>query len=185
MARPSKANGWKRVLAEHPLGPHSSDPNFWQPYLEANPHVLHKLLADVFRMTYGADRPPTLDDLWALVEQPKPSTEPFPDAFREAQGTRSMSSIAQRAGLHPTTLLRHLNGERPIISVNDPAGSMRRLEIIAVALEVHPSYFAEWRRLWIMCLLDEAFSGRPDLSVGVYQRFSSVSQRENARSRVG
>lgn len=177
MARPAKADGWKRVLEQHEHGAQTEDEGFWEEYLREHPDVLHRLLADVYRMTHGTTQPPTLDQLWETVAVPAFSALPFPEAFADVLNGRSMSAIAARAGIHKTTLLRHLNGERPIVSINDPLGSMRRIEIIAEAVGVHPSYFAEWRRLWIMTLLDDAFIGRPDLSVGLYRRYTSVRRR--------
>jgi len=183
MARPAKADGWKRVLEQRPEED-TTDAAYWSGVLADRPDVLHRLLADVHRSAYGATRPPTLEDLWDLVGEPAFSHEPFPVAFREVLGDRSMSQIAMRAGMHRATLLRYVTEERPIVSAQDLDGSMRRLEVVARALVVHPSYFSEWRRLWIMTLIDGAFSGRPELSVSVYRRFSAVVTR-NARSEVG
>jgi hypothetical protein len=180
MARPVKADGWKRVLAQRPEED-TTDAAFWSGVLSDRPDVLHRLLADVHRSAYGASRPPTLEDLWDLVGEPAFSHEPFGTAFHEVLGTRSISQVAVRAGMHRGTLLRYVNAERPIVSTQDPEGSMRRLEVVARALVVHPSYFSEWRRLWIMMLIDGAFSGRPELSVSVYRRFSAVVTR-NGRS---
>lgn len=181
MARP-RADGWRKVLEKHPDGEDTTDPRYWEGVLEARPDVLHRLLADVHRSTYGAQRPPTLDDLWAAVGEPVFSNDPFPEAFRAALGSRSMAQIATYASIHRATLKRYVDEDRSIVSTHDPEGSMRRIEVIARALGVHPSYFSEWRRLWVMSLIDVAFAGRPDLSVGIYRRFSAVPSRVNGRS---
>jgi len=60
-----------------------------------------------------------------------------------------------------------------VVTLRDPAGSMYQIEAIARVLRVHPSYFVEWRRLWILALLDDAFAAQPHLSIGVWKRFSS------------
>lgn len=182
MARPVRAEGWKRVLERHPEGDQSEDPGFWEGVLRDRPDVLHRLLADVHRSTYGASRPPTLEDLWQAVASPSFSNAPFGQAFTEALGDRTASSVAARAGMHRKTLMRFVSEERPVVSPQDPVGSMRRIEVISRALGVHPSYFSEWRRLWVMSLIDMAFSDRPELSVSVYRRFSAVSSRVSGRS---
>jgi len=173
VARP-KADGWRRVLEKHPEGEATADPRFWEEILRRRPDVLHRLLADVHRSVYGAARPPTLDELWSAVAEPIFSNDPFPVAFAAALGERSMSQVASYAGMHRATLKRYVDEDRPIVSTQDPEGSMRRLEVVAKALGVHPSYFSEWRRLWVMSLIDVAFAGRPELSVSLYRRFSSV-----------
>jgi hypothetical protein len=182
--------GWQRLLEDHPLGRHSADPEFWEHYLDEHPDVLHRLLADVFQATHGVDRPPTLDDLWDLVSTPEFSVKPFGDALHDALSGRSVRSLAVQIGIHQTLLTRYMTGERDIVSVRDPIGSMRRLELIAKALRMHPAYFAEWRRLWLMSLLDAAFTAQPALSIGVWKRFSGfgsgrVGRLVNVRSQRG
>jgi hypothetical protein len=182
--------GWQRVLEDHPHGDASSDPSFWETYLDEHPDVLHRLLADVFQATYGVERPPTLDELWDLVATPEFSVKPFGEALMEALGGRSVRSLSVQIGIHPSALHRFITGEREIVSVRDPIGSMRQLEAVARALRVHPAYFAEWRRLWLMSLLDAAFTAQPALSIGVWKRFSGftgqrVGRLANARSERG
>lgn len=184
--------GWQQLLASHPLGEESAHAGFWQEYLAEHPDVLHRLLADVFQATYGVDRPPTLDELWDLVATPEYSLQPFGQALLDALGNRSVRSLAAQIGpgMHHSLITRYIRGDRDIVSVTDIPGSMARIEIIAKALRVHPSYFAEWRRMWLMSLLDAAFARQPNLSVGVWKRFSGfqsdrVGRRVNARSQRG
>lgn len=168
--------GWKSFMAEHPLGEESGSEDFWCQYLDQNPDVLHRLLADVYQATYGAERPPSLDDLWDLMSAPRFSRAPFGEAVTDLLGSRSITWLAQQAGMAQPALSRLINGQRPIVIRNDPKGSMQRIEQVARALRVHPSYFEEWRRLWIMALLDSAFAGRPDLSIGVFRRYSGFEK---------
>lgn len=180
--------GWQKVLDTHPLAARAEDPNFWDDYLAEHPDVLHRLLADVYTATHGADRPPTLDDLWELVAAPEFAMDSFGDAVRRSldHRGRSIRWLAQQIGIHQSVLTRHVTGEHPIVSIRDPRGSMQRIELIATALRVHPSYFVEWRRLWIMSLLDHAFEDQPHLSVEVFRRYAGLRDRirvrQNARS---
>lgn len=182
------AGGWQKVLETHALSPKSEDPAFWDRYLAENPDILHRLLADVHTATYGTERPPTLDDLWELVAAPQFAMEPFGQAVRSVLAGRghSIRWLAQQVGLHQSILNRHLTGENPIVSIRDPKGSMQRIELVANALRLHPSYFMEWRRLWIMSLLDSAFTDQPHLSVEVFRRYAGLQERikprPNARS---
>jgi hypothetical protein len=172
-----RGNGWQTFLAEHPLGESSASEDFWQQYLADHPDVLYRLLADVYEASYGADAPPTLDDLWDLMSaHPRFASVPFGQAVIDALDGRSISWLALQSGIPQPVLSRLINGRRPVIYVKDPRGSMDRLERVARALHVHPSYFAEWRRMWIMFLLDSAFTAKPTLSIGVYRRYSAFDK---------
>lgn len=171
-------SGWDAVLREHAAFPKTSDPAWWRVFLGDNPDVLHRLLGDLYQASSdAATRPPTLEDLWNLVG-PRFTNEPFGAAVRELLGKRSIRWLAGEVHIHQSPLTRLITGERDVVSVRDPQGSMARIEAIARALSVHPSYFAEWRRLWVMTLIDTAFERHPNLSVGVYRKFA---RHENGR----
>lgn len=170
-------SGWEQVINEHVLVSKTDDAGFWRGYLAENPDVLHQLLGDLYQATREASAaPPTLEDLWALVA-PRFSNEPFGTAVRELLNGRSVRWLANEIHIHNVPLTRVLNGERDVVSVRDPKGSMRRIEAVARALRVHPSYFAEWRRLWVMTLIDQAFEEHPHLSVGLYRKFAGHQDR--------
>lgn len=169
---------WQNLLRTHPLAARADDAQFWDEFLAQNPDVLNRLLADVYRVTYGADKPPSLEALWALMETPEFTGTPFAEATTELLERRGRTArwLALQTGTSHTTLNRYLRGERPIVSVHDAPGSMRRIESVAKALRVHPSYFSEWRRLWVMTLMDSAFEAHPDLSAEVFKRFSGLAR---------
>lgn len=168
-------------MAEHPLAPYSDSEEFWAKYLNEHPDVLHRLLADVYEATYGADHPPTLDELWDLMSAaPRFASEPFGDATLRLLQGRSVNWLAAQSGIAQPVLHRLIHGERAVVNVKDPKGSMQRIEQVARALRVHPSYFEEWRRLWIMFLLDSAFMTQPNLSMAVFRRYSGF-EKQNGR----
>lgn len=170
------AEQWQRLLGEHPHGKQSSQPEFWEQYLADHPDVLHRLLADIYQATYGTEKPPTLDDLWEMMSTPRFSTAPFGEALLDLLGDRSVRWLAAEVGIVHSQLSRYINGSRPIVSIHDHRGSMRRIEAVARALRVHPSYFVEWRRLWVMSLIDSAFTARPELSIGVFRRYAGFEK---------
>lgn len=179
---------WGAVLEQHPHGKDSDDETWWGHYLAEHPDVLHRLLADLYQATYGSERPPALEDLWDLVAVKRFSVEPFGEAAMEllSQRDHSIRWLAQQTGFSHTHLRHLLDGRAPIVNARDFGASMRQLELIARALRVHPSFFVEWRRLWIMHLLDAAFTVQPNLSVGVFRRFSGFERdHRNVRSRQG
>ncbi|GAB3863393.1 hypothetical protein GCM10028801_30910 [Nocardioides maradonensis] len=177
---------WQQVLRSHPLASRADDALFWDEFLAQNPDILNRLLADIYRVTYGADKPPSIEALWALMETPEFTGTPFGEAVAELLERRGRSQrwLAAQAGVQHPVLGRYIRGERPIVSVHDITGSMKRIEAVAKPLRVHPSYFAEWRRLWVMTLMDSAFTAHPDLSAEVFKRFSGLARpHRNARSR--
>lgn len=166
------------MAREHELMPKTVDRDFWREYLTEHPDVMYRLLGDLYqasRAVAGRRKPPTtkatLDDIYQLVT-PQFSNQPFGEAVKAALGSRSVSWLAQQIHVHHSQVIRLMSGEREIVSIRDPAGSMFRLEAVARALNVHPSYFLEWRRLWILSLIDDAFAEQPNLSIGVYKRFA-------------
>lgn len=168
---------WSSALERHPYGSASIEPDFWETFLAENPQVLHRLLADIYSATYGTEKPPSVHDLWELMSVPQFSTKPFGEAVFEVMGTRSIRWLARQVGMAHEPTRRLLIGARPIVMVNDVPGSMKRLEAFARALSVHPSYFVEWRRLWIMSLIDVAFTSQPSLSIGVFRRYADFDGR--------
>lgn len=172
---------WERIVREHDLGAKATDEVFWREHLRDNPEVLHRLLHDLYVSTRpDRSKPPTLDDLWDLMA-PKFSTEPFGEAVHAALNGRSVRWLAREIYINLSSLQRLLSGEREIVSLRDPKGSMARIEAVARALKVHPSYFAEWRRLWVLLLISEAFEVQPNLSIGVYQRFAGHEVKHGRR----
>lgn len=174
---------WQNALRSHPLAGRAEEVEFWDELLVQRPEILHRLLADIYRATYGVERPPSLEALWSLFETPEFTSEPFGEAVRDLliRRGKSMRWLALQAGVAHPVLSRFIKGQRPIVNVHDAVGSMRRIESVAKPLRVHPSYFSEWRRLWIMTLLDSAFASHPDMSAEVFRRFSGFASRSNGR----
>lgn len=171
---------WRDVVETHDLMEPSRTPAFWEDYLEQNPDVLHRILGDLYQATTGSrEAPDTLEELWAVIT-PTFSQEPFGEAVLTLLGEQSLRSLALRTPFSVQVLHRWVRGERPVVTVNDVEGSMYRLEQIAKGLRVHPSYFAEWRRLWAVSLIDGAFTTNPNLSVTFFRKFSRL-ERANGR----
>lgn len=175
-------SSWRDVVESHDLMEPSRSSAFWEGYLEQNPDVMHRILADLYQATAGTrEAPDSLEDLWAVVT-PSFSQEEFGDAVRTLLGDDSIRSLAMRTGYHHSQILRWLKGDYPIVMLHDVDGSMKRIERVAKALRVHPSHFAEWRRLWAMTLIDSAFETNPNLSVTFFRKFSRLEQT-NANAR--
>ena len=179
-------SSYEPVMEVPDLAQQTIEPAFWERVLTEEPDALNRLLGDLWkavqadRGTQGRVRRPTLDEVFALV-LPEYATEPFPEALRAKLGDRSVRWLAGRIHLHHSHLNRWITGQRDIVSLSDPEASMRQIEAIAAALNVGPAYFTEWRRLWVLLLVDDAFAHHPNLSIGVFQKFGA----QLARPRTG
>jgi hypothetical protein len=180
---------WETAAREHADIDSAATPEFWRETLARDPEIMHRLLGDLWNAAQAAKgnpsgrvSTPTVDEVFRLVI-PEYSTLPFPEALKEKLEGRSIRWLAGQIHLHHSHVHRWVTGARPIVNLHDPVASMQQIESIAQALNVHAAYFAEWRRLWILLLLDDAFSLHPNLSIGVWKKFSGVGSPANGRSR--
>lgn len=168
--------------------------DFWVELFDERPDVLHQLLGDIYLITKAHRDEPRggrrrgkagEGNLTELLEMVTPtfSNKAFPEAIKDLMGGMSVRAFAPRTGIPFQSLQRLINGDRPLERLYDPKGSMRLLEQIAAGGKVHPSYFMEWRRLWLMMRLDDALAAKPNLSVGLFRKYATLSD-ENKR-RVG
>jgi hypothetical protein len=148
------------------------DSEFWGRLFAEQPEVLHRLLADVHKVTAdNAAALPGLEGLMAMF-QPRFSTAPFPEAVRELLGNHSMRWLASKMKAHHSEVRRIIDEVAGVGKAKrTPAEKMARIERVAQALGVHPAYFEEWRRLWVLGVLDEVMSTDPRVSVSFWSRF--------------
>lgn len=169
---------WEKAAREHELVPQMPNRDFWVAYLTENQDIMYRLLADLHSASAtskGQDpkRLPTVEELRALVTHSY-SSDSFGVALKKALGDRSVRWLAGRLGMHHSKIARLISGENSVVLLNDPVESMKRIESISKELRVHPSYFSEWRRLWVMSLIDGMFESQPNLSIGMWKKFAGV-----------
>lgn len=100
--------------------------------------------------------------------------EPFPEALKKLTKGASIRAIADRSGLNRNVVYRLMTGEM------EPDGF--HLTQIAEAWNKHPSYFLEWRILYITKAFASRLEWSPEASVSVYlelddQRRKAVAQK--------
>lgn len=174
--------GWESVAEDHPLLVETVDSEFWRELLERQPEIMHRLLADAHKM--AADNPaaiPSLEELGAMFQAPRFTNEPFEAAVRELLGDRSVRWLASKMKVHHSQVQRMISGERSLMSLrSSPSEMMERIEQFARAFSVHPAYFAEWRRLWTLGVLDQVMAMDPRMSIHFWQRFGRREPRRRA-----
>lgn len=153
----------------------------WVQFFDQRPDVLHAILGDIYvTVTYDERKRETgkrLDgrrvmpkdaNLDALNEMitPRYSMDGFGLSVRELIGERSLRQFAGRVPMDHRELSRMMRGEtRP---------SMYWMEQIATSCRITPHFFLEYRVAFITQKLGEVFAVRPNLSIGVVKKLTSV-----------
>jgi DNA-binding phage protein len=104
------------------------------------------------------------------------TSDPFPRALKSLAGGASIRQIATRTGLNRNVVYRLLNSEM------GPEGW--HLTQVAEAYGKHPSYFIEWRILYITKAFASRLERNPDASVSVYLELDDQRRKSVAAGSV-
>lgn len=172
---------WKAARLIAPVEEYGSEQ--WRTHWQDNPDAFLQVLGDVYRIykseeakangtanPQGGRRKTTIDgniaELWSLVT-PTFSMDAFPEAFRAAQGKRSLRQVAMRSGLSPSSIVRFLKHTK-----TKRTPDRYDIERIAKALDVHPAYFREWREMVVSEFLMGVLVAKPNLSISLLKAIS-------------
>jgi hypothetical protein len=170
---------WEQARTLYPSAEYGS--RTWVDFFEAYPDVLTKLLGDVYRVykaeqakKVGSGNPAggrrrsqvngNLDELWSILT-PRYSMEPFSISCKELMGEQSLRAFAARCGMDHRELSRYLRGTSGRETSNRYTPEVYWLERIALAADVHPAYFVEWRVATLVGILSDAMAKQPELSI--------------------
>jgi hypothetical protein len=157
----------------------------WVDLFDERPDVMHSILGDIYAITkanQAVTRKPgrrprhvngNLDELYAMIT-PTYATVPFGEAVAELIGTQSIRQFSAKIPMHYWSLIRLMRGERQIVNPYDIEASMKTLEMIAKAGKVQPSYFVEYRTLYIMAVFRDVFAAKPNVSIGLMKRLRDL-----------
>jgi transcriptional regulator with XRE-family HTH domain len=95
--------------------------------------------------------------------------DPFPEALKKLTKNASIRAIADRTGLNRNVVYRLMTGEM------EPDGF--HLTQIAEAWNKHPSYFLEWRLLYITKAITSRLEWNPEASVAIYLELDDQRRR--------
>lgn len=149
------------------------DVRSWDALLARHPEALWGLVADVVKAVRAAEgarrtgrRPAvtvgSLDELYEVLFPTQFSTACFTDTFAGLLKDRSQRAFAMRVGFNQATVSRLLTGKaRPTPQI---------IERIACALNVRPTYFAEYRALKLGEVVTDVLLAHPDLSADAVRR---------------
>lgn len=152
----------------------------WDKALERDLDLFARILRDVLKMEQAVPgRPgprPALDVASATRRMEQLlghdySLRPFPEALRILAGDRSIRNLAHKVKLDFNQVYRLLKGR------TEPDGYVMRM--CAEAFGKHPSYFLEWRMLFIIQAIMRRLEWSPETSVSLFRRLDM--QHKNAR----
>lgn len=174
---PQKISDWENAKALYPSVKHGVEE--WVDFFDERPDVLHAILGDIYVVTKFDDakregkgrdgrrvmpKDANLADLWDMIT-PKYSMDPFAIAFKELQGDRSLRAMSFKTGIDHRELSRMLLGKQIL--------TLYVLDTIATKLRVNPSFFLEWRIMYVQQTLGEIMQAKPNLSIGVVKRLTA------------
>lgn len=176
---------WDRAKSLYPSTTKLTESD-WLDFFTDNPDIVHKILGDIYVITKAdaatqkkSGRRPrhingNLDELWKMIT-PRYATEPFGPAVQELIGTQSIRQFSGKIPMHYWSLIRLMRGERQIVNPYDIESSMKTLELVAKAGKVHPTYFSEYRQLYIFSMFRDLFAQNPNFTIGVVQRLKKAN----------
>lgn len=145
----------------------------WVTAFDDNPDIMFRILGDIYDVVKAEEereagvramgrRPGrsnvSLIDFQTTVFRGGYSMDPFSDALSKLiDGRWSLRGFAMRIPVSPGWLSKLMNG------LAEP--DLTTLERIADAAKVHPSYFVEWRAMYISQLVEHQLRARPNMSV--------------------
>lgn len=143
----------------------------WNVALERDIDLFGRVLRDILKLEQAVPgRPgprPSLDTNSAIRRMMQLlghdfSIQRFPEALRILADDRSVRALAHKVQLDRNTVYRLLQGQI------EPDGFHMRM--CADAFSKHPSYFVEWRILYITAAITRRLEWSPEASIGVFRR---------------
>ena len=138
-------------------------------------HAMGRILGDIFdfvkaeeereagvhRMGRRPRRDGSLDEVYRTVFPQAYTMDPFREAMEKLLNGRSQRQFAPKIPMTQSMFSRLLRG--------DTIPDMATLEHIAKAAKVHPSFFVEWRAMYVSSVIGQVLVDRPNIGVKVYR----------------
>jgi len=170
IAPPDRKQQWaeraKEIMATFP----SIELLNWDKVFELDPVIAGRIINDIIKI--GGPSTGRPGKRASLTEQEASSRyrqiigedfsySPFQDAFKDLCGKRSLSTVANLTGLDRNAVYRLIKGKEP---------SVDQMEEIAKGFKKSPSYFLEYRVMFVTAFVYEHLMGFPESSVVFYNK---------------
>lgn len=151
----------------------------WNTALDRDINLFGQLLRDILKLEQAVPgRPgprPSLDVTEATKRMRQIlgddfTIEPFPKALKALAGPLSIRALANHTKLNKDCIHRLLKGE------TEPDGYLMRM--CAQAFGKHPSYFLEWRILYITQTIVSRLEWSPETTIGMYTQLDRQRKKK-------
>lgn len=156
----------------------------WVKVFDERPDIMWRILGDIYDVVKAEEekrlgrramgrRPGrtgvSLQELYDVVFREPYSNDPFDVALDKLMVGKSLSEIARLVPCDKGYLSRVLNGKVPL--------TLLLMERVAISVDVHPSYFMEWRAKYLSGLVENVLTRRPHLAIGHMERVRAGRRR--------
>lgn len=118
-----------------------------------------------------------LSEVYATVFPRPYSMDPFPVSMAKLLEGRSNRAFCQRVPINSGTLSRFMLGSR--------TPDLTMLERLAAAAKVKPSYFVEWRAMYVGQLIQTVLMDNPNIGISAVNTIHSARQDWDGRQHAG
>jgi len=149
----------------------------WMEVFRQDPGLMGRIINDILKLDAAVPgkpgKRPGLDQkdaerrLATLLGE-RYSELPFPQAFRNLAGERSVRHVATKTGLNRNTIHRLMTGTQ----VPDEW----EIEQIAAAFDVAPSYFTEYRMAAVVGFIYSQLMRNPEATVIFYKKINDAAE---------
>lgn len=152
----------------------------WEDALARDVDLFGRIIRDILKLEQavpGRPGPRPSLDVFAATRRMQHfwgndfSLEPFPEALKLLAGQRSIRNLAHRVKLRKSYMNMLLNGQV------EPDGFVMRL--CAEAFDKHPSYFLEWRILYVVAAVVRRLEWSPEASVSLFRKLDVLYKTKN------
>lgn len=153
----------------------------WAERFDNDLEVLGRVLRDILKLEQAVPGRPgprpslDVDDAQRRLAQLRGedyTLKPFIEAVSDLKGKKSIRQFAHKVNLDRNTVHRALHGKI------EPDAYLCRM--IAYAHGKHPSYFIEWRILYIVGAIVRRLEWNPESSIALYERLDRASKKKKA-----
>lgn len=144
-------------------------------------HVMGRIIGDIYDEAMAEEereaglrqmgrrpnrRAVPLSEVYAMVFPRPYSMDPFATSMAKLLEGRSQRAFCRRVPIHQTTLCRYLDGSRK--------PDLEMLEKLAAAAKVKPSYFVEWRAMYVGQLIQTVLLDHPNIGISAVNTIHSA-----------
>lgn len=150
----------------------------WYRVFVQDPTITGRVISDIIKLQQaGTGKPgkrpalgrPDAENFYRQFENDDYSLLEFKDAFKVLMGDRSIRHMARKCEISNSMVQRILSG--------DQVASVDIMTKVAKAFKKKPSYFLDYRILYIIGMLSEQLTNAPEASIVQYNKLMGINEK--------